>query len=382
MSWVDWKWHAEIEPFPAAVMAHRHPNSRNLGDVTAIDWTKVDPVDLLVAGPPCQAFSVAGLRGGLSDHRGNLSLVYAKAIHAIDPLWCLTENVPGWLSSHDNAFGCFLAGLVGADDALAPFGFLGSTWPDAGVVTGPQRTAAWRVLDAQWQGLAQRRRRVFVCSIRGARNWRCAEALFPIGKSVLRDSPPSRETGARVAASLTRGADSGGRGGYARRRREGDVNIIAGALDSAQGGPDDNTAQANHLICMAHGQASAEIGEDQCPTLAKGSHAPAIAFQERGRPEGRTVESQDDLAYSMNAPSGGGRRQESNVAGAFGVRRLTPRECERLQGFPDDFSAITFKGKPAADAPRYRALGNSMAVPVVRWIGRRIQAVDAIGGAA
>jgi DNA (cytosine-5)-methyltransferase 1 len=111
---------------------------------------------------------------------------------------------------------------------------------------------------------------------------------------------------------------------------------------------------------------------DPCHPIAAGAHPPAVAFQERGRPGGRTVETQEDMAYSLTAPDGGGRRHEMNIAAAMGVRRLTPTECERLQGFPDGWTAIEINGKPASDSARYRALGNSWAVPVVRWIGRRI----------
>jgi DNA (cytosine-5)-methyltransferase 1 len=113
---------AEIEAFPSAVLAHRFPKVPNLGDMTKVDWSKYrGKVDLVCGGPPCQAFSIAGLRESMNDARGNISLAYVRAIHAVQPRWCLTENVPGWLSTKDNAFGCFLAGLVGADAPLLPF---------------------------------------------------------------------------------------------------------------------------------------------------------------------------------------------------------------------------------------------------------------------
>lgn len=140
---------AEIEPFPSAVLSHHYPDVPNRGDMTAVDWSEYRGLaDVVVGGPPCQAFSVAGLGNSLDDDRGILSLRFVEAIHAISPRWAVIENVPGWLSTKDNAFGCFLAGLVGADAALIPPRKCGGRWTDAGMVIGPVRTAAWRILDA------------------------------------------------------------------------------------------------------------------------------------------------------------------------------------------------------------------------------------------
>ena len=241
---------AEIDPFACHVLAHRHGATRplrmpdptaaglsgaerteraaairavaklphagaglvpNVGDMTQQDWSEYKgKAELVVGGPPCQAFSVAGLRQSLSDARGNLSLEYVRAIHAITPLWTVTENVPGWLSTDDNAFGCFLAALVGEDAALLP---AGGRWTDAGVAFGPERSAAWRILDAQFFGVAQRRRRVFVLSVRGAGDWRCAEALFPLGQGVPRHPPARRKAGQDVAGTLGARATGGGGNG-------------------------------------------------------------------------------------------------------------------------------------------------------------------------
>lgn len=131
---------AEFEKFPSRILAHHYPETPNVGDVTKHDWSQYrGQVDIVVGGPPCQAFSVAGLRNSLEDDRGNLSLVYMRALHAIKPRNAIVENVPGWLNTHDNAFGCFLAGLVGADDALpCP---KGGSWPNAGMVAGPRARA-------------------------------------------------------------------------------------------------------------------------------------------------------------------------------------------------------------------------------------------------
>jgi DNA (cytosine-5)-methyltransferase 1 len=205
---------SEIEPFPCAVLAHHYPTVPNLGDMTKVvgsAWR--GRVDVLVAGTPCQSFSVAGLRRGLSDHRGNLTLAFVELVHDILPEFVVWENVPGILSAQDNAFGCFLAGLVGETEPLVS---RDGTWPNAGMVAGPERTAAWRILDAQYFGLAQRRRRVFVVSCRTGDGHNPGAILFE-PESLPWNPAPSREAGARVAASLTRGADSGGAGGYAGR---------------------------------------------------------------------------------------------------------------------------------------------------------------------
>jgi len=168
---------AEVAPFASAVLRVRHPDVPNVGDIASHDWSRYrGKCDLVIGGPPCVAFSVAGFRRSLDDERGNLTLVYARAIQAIKPKWVVTENVPGWLSTDDNAFGCFLAALVGADAPLLPPNKRGP-WPTCGVVSGPAYGAAWRVLDAQHFGVPQRRRRVFVVGHLG--DWRpAADALF------------------------------------------------------------------------------------------------------------------------------------------------------------------------------------------------------------
>jgi DNA (cytosine-5)-methyltransferase 1 len=206
-------WFSEIEPFPSAVLAHHYPDVPNLGDMTTlpdrIASGEVEAPDVFCGGTPCQAFSVAGLRKSLGDARGNLSLTFCEIANAIDDarhvrgepativFW---ENVPGVLSTSDNAFGCFLAALVGGDEPLnAPDG-----WPNAGCVDGPQRSAAWRVLDAQYFGVAQRRRRVFV--VASARDDFDPAAVLFEWDGVRRDSAPSRKTGKAVAPTTRAGA--------------------------------------------------------------------------------------------------------------------------------------------------------------------------------
>lgn len=193
---------AEVEPFPSAVLAHHYPSVPNFGDMTKFKEWDIGTAgfELLVGGTPCQAFSVAGLRKGLDDERGNLSLTFCELANHFDPEWIIWENVPGVLSSKDNAFGCFLAGLCGESEPLVPDG----KWENAGLVSGPKRTIAWRILDAQYTGVAQRRRRVFVCAVRGSGNWACASALFPVGESVFWNSAPRREKGKDVAGSTSK----------------------------------------------------------------------------------------------------------------------------------------------------------------------------------
>ena len=216
---LGWKaaWLAEIEPFPSAVLAHHYPDVMNLGDMTTlparIRLGEVEAPDVFCGGTPCQAFSVAGLRRSLDDARGNLSLVFCEIADAIDSVrrsaglaasivfW---ENVPGVLNTKDNAFGCFLAGLAGEDDPLVP---PGGKWTDAGVVHGPQRTVAWRILDAQYFGLAQRRKRVFV--VASARDGFDPAAVLFEYDGVRRDSAPSREAG-KVAPTIPSRSTAGG----------------------------------------------------------------------------------------------------------------------------------------------------------------------------
>ncbi len=453
---------AEIERFPSAVLAHHYPDVPNLGDMTRYkEWT-LDAIDILVGGTPCQSFSIAGLRKGLDDPRGNLMLTYGAIAAHFRPRWIVWENVPGVLSSNRGRdFGTFLGML-----ALLGYG------------------VAYRILDAQFFGVAQRRRRVFVVGYLG--DWRRAAAVLFESESLRWNHPPSRES-RKVAPTLP--ASGAGTGRTGNERTEAD------------------------FLVMAHGQANAEIREGGSPALTCNHEAPILAvashwdgdyphptlnqsakgsggvgasnqelFSQRGAylvpgavhaiqagatrenpnsgPDGIGV--QADVAYTIEAraevqivahtlrgegfdasedgtgrgtpivpvafpanlsgtqvaktedlsPSMGaknptavaiqdvrGMDKAQNGKGwsdegvAFSldtqatqgigtgstVRRLTPRECERLQGFPDDYTMIPWGGKPAEecpDGPRYKAIGNSMAVPVMAWIGKRVQKVE------
>lgn len=217
---LGWKaaWFSEIEPFPCAVLAHHYPEVPNLGDMTTlvrrILQGDVAAPDLLCGGTPCQAFSVAGKRQSLDDARGNLTLTFCEIADAIDhvraargeqPAVILWENVPGVLSTRDNAFGCFLGEISGSGSELQP---PGGRWTDAGCVYGPTRAVAWRVLDAQFFQLAQRRRRVFV--VASARNGFDPGAVLFESDGVRRDSPPSREAWKDTAGSIGASPASGG----------------------------------------------------------------------------------------------------------------------------------------------------------------------------
>lgn len=306
---LGWKpaWFSEIEPFPSAVLANHWPEVTNLGDMTkiaeAVRAGEVEAPDVLVGGTPCQAFSIAGLREGLSDDRGQLTLSYVELANAIDAkrrergepesiiVW---ENVPGVLSSRDNAFGCFLAGLAGESSELQP---TGGKWTHAGCVSGPERVIAWRVLDAQFFGVAQRRRRVF------------------------------------VVASARKGFDP-----------------AAVLFEQDVGG---GSTEANH------------VGGEGCSSTV--DNCTLYRFR-------RTDSYIDDGVSSTLSARDYKDRRELVVMADNRVRTLTPLEYERLQGFPDGHTLIPYEGKLADDAPRYKAIGNSMAVPVMRWIGERIAA--------
>ncbi|MDF5791321.1 DNA cytosine methyltransferase, partial [Pseudomonas syringae] len=211
-------WFAEIEPFPSAVLAHHYPRTPNLGDMTRLASQvlagKIDAPDVLVGGTPCQAFSVAGMRQGMLDPRGALTIKYVELADAVDHVRTsrnqpesiiVWENVPGVLSDKGNAFGCFLGALAGEDCELQP---PGKRWQDAGCVYGPKRTIAWRILDAQYFGLAQRRRRVFV--VASAREGFDPTAVLFERESLRRDNPPSRESRQDVTGTLSSRSTGGG----------------------------------------------------------------------------------------------------------------------------------------------------------------------------
>lgn len=475
-------WFAEIEAFPSAVLATHWPDVTNLGDMTgiaaAVHAGDVEAPDVLVGGTPCQAFSIAGLRNGLADKRGQLSLSYVELANAIDDkrrergeeeaiiVW---ENVPGVLSSKDNAFGCFIGALAGESCELQP---AGGKWPNAGCVYGPSRIVAWRVLDAQFFGVAQRRRRVFVVAS-ARKGFDPAEVLFEFD-SMRRDTPPRREPQTAVTTDTGSSAEGGSHwgnpdnphptlnqsnniGGIGASNQEVfaqcGAGLVSGAysdisrtllakendstaedLDTyilAYGGgntggnidvatactahgvrmdfdtetfavhgtqdPDTNHELA-HTLGRNHGQENACIAfsykdngadatTDLSPTIRAGNHntshansgqPPAIAcvFKAGQGAKAGGIGFAEEQSPTLTSASSGSNLVPAVMRG-FQVRRLTPVECERLQGFPDNHTLISWRGKDATDCPdgpRYKAIGNSMAVPVMRWIGERIAA--------
>lgn len=578
---------SEIEPFPSAVLNHHWPEVPNLGDMTKYEsWKFEEAIDVLVGGTPCQAFSVAGLRKGLADPRGGLSLTFVNIADHFNPKWILWENVPGVLSSRDNGFGCFLGALAGEDGELKP---PGEKWADAGCVYGPKRSIAWRCLDAQYFGVAQRRKRCFLVACPRDQG-DPAKVLFE-WEGLRRDTAPSRETrkgiAPNVAPSLTASNDpsrspqssevtqqvnavfeasivsptitqcKGSRGGCSseaiseitavqqatafRMQAFGEysddgsastmkardykdaTDLVASPIvidraafnqgQNAQYKPhiahsetmDSLVARGPHAVAIPiHDQATRNAGKrgdkqdgkgnglgigkpgDPCPTLTKGDKH-AIAFQTSElRLTGKLTEKsvcptlkantkagdtevkvvlyenhpndsrvtgplevapscvsrygtgggnvplvQEAIAFEPGIASREGNESRFvkemsptlrkdmgdnqvavavdcynktinstsqtlsssasdinhtggviNPADRMAVRRLTPVECERLQGFPDNHTLISWRGKPAdqcPDGPRYKALGNSMAVPCMEWIGNKIKEASICG---
>ena len=276
---------SEIEPFPRAVLAYHYPNVPLHGDFTTITGDQYGPIDLVIGGTPCQDFSIAGQRAGMAGARGNLTLEFVRLLDRVRPRWVVWENVPGVLSNNGGRdFGTFLG-------ALAELGY---GW-------------AYRVLDAQYFGVPQRRRRVFVVGCLGNPN--PAAAVLVERESLHRNPPPQRQA-----------------------RSETDL-CVTSRFGSGRNDPTMETYVTGTLMSSGAG---------------------------------------------MERPAGIGSETSFLVPVLHRVRRLTPRECERLQGFPDDYTLISFRGKPVTDGHRYRAIGNSMAVPVMRWIGQRIQHVEEI----
>jgi DNA (cytosine-5)-methyltransferase 1 len=337
---------AEIEQFPRAVLAHHFPGMKLYADFTEIP-AAAGPVDVLAGGTPCQSFSVAGLRGGMADARGNLALEFLRLAERLRARWVLWENVPGVLSSSDGRdFGAFVGGLAE----------LGYGW-------------AYRVLDAQYFGLAQRRKRVFVVGHLG--DWRRAAAVLFEPASLRGDTAPGREAREGIAETLEAGANRNGGTRPPGTTVDTADSLIADSL-RADGfdASEDGTGRGTPLVAQAFDARQSDVIQygDMAGPLDTDGHTVAVAFHQNQRAEVTT----NDTAGALN--SGGGKPGQGYPAAHIGsaVRRLTPTECEKLQGFPDGWTDVAYRGKPTADGPRYRALGNAFAVPVVRWIARRI----------
>jgi len=423
MAWHRLGWEpaffSEIERFPSAVLAHRYCSNMpgetmsangvpNHGDMTKFQEWPDHAIDLLVGGTPCQSFSVAGLRKGLADPRGNLALTYLAIAARYRPRWLVWENVPGVLSSDGGRdFGAFLGGL-----GQLGYGF------------------AYRVLDAQFVrtrehpgAVPQRRRRVFVVGHLG--DWRRAAAVLFDRESLSGNPAPRREAG-QVAPTVPSRSTAGGGLGTDFDCDGGAIAIQERAVsENLENGPQgsgvrrDGAAYTLEARNKAQAVAFAQNTRDEVRLIGgDGASVGALAAQPGTKQQAYLAVAHSLRAEGFDASEDGTGRgtplvpmafpwqqggsmalpveteglcgtlvknQTQAIALPFAVRRLTPRECERLQGFPDDFTMIPYRGKPAdqcPDGPRYKALGNSMAVNVLRWIGERIALVDAIEEAA
>ena len=378
VAWHDLGWKpagfSEIEKFPSQVLAHHYPDVTNFGDMTKYkEWSINDPIGLLVGGTPCQSFSVAGLRKGLDDPRGNLALTYLGILDHFRPNWCVWENVPGVLSSGGGRdFGSFLGALVELG-----YGF------------------AYRVLDAQNFGVAQRRRRVFVVGHLG--DWKpAAEVLFEFeslrgdikkGRSEKKDSATgfipsiantlqttcndySRADGFNMIAKVyeNHAQDS--------RIKEVDVCPTVAAKWGMGGGNVPLAMQGNLIGRDAGGQQGIGVSDSNTMYTLTKTDVHAVAFAQQPIPEYYAHQYCQDRVYSTEGITPAlNCSQAHKFRFNMAVRRLTPVECERLQGFPDNYTNIP----KAPDGNRYKALGNSMAVPVMRWIGERINQYEQRG---
>lgn len=395
---------SEIEPFPRAYLKHHYPDVPNWGDMTKFkEWPDAN-VDVLVGGTPCQSFSVAGPISGLADPRGNLMLTYLAIAERYRPKWIVWENVPGILSNNAGRdFGTFLGGL-----GQLGYGF------------------AFRVLDAQHVrtcrfpfAVPQRRRRVFVVGHLG--DWRRAAAVLFDRESMSGHPAPRREAGKGLARGFECGPAGGGYTDIAptldTRCKDGPIRNQLGAgvitqavsptINAAFGsklGLDNQHIDGGAGLFVSHSiaftteqtpkyndecaltitkQSPTGGGQVQCVAERSTEHCFPINTQMalRGAEtsntarEGVGLGDDKDPGFTLQAA------HHHAVATPYAVRRLTPTECERLMGFPDGATMIPYRNKPAdkcADGPRYKALGNSMAVNVVEWIGERIAEVDAL----
>jgi DNA (cytosine-5)-methyltransferase 1 len=344
----------EIDDYCRRVLAKHWPDVPRLNDVREVNGDEFGSIDLICGGFPCQDVSVAGRRAGLAGERSGLWHEFHRLIDRVKPRVVAIENVPGLLSSNGGRdFATVLRGLVECGYGVA-----------------------WRILDAQYFGVPQRRRRVFIVGSLG--DGRAAEILFEReggGGGVAPRRGQGSDIARDVATSLRHGGGNGR--GY---NLDAEAGLTVAPFDLAQitsrvnrttvnaGGPawPLNTSAQAHIAYVTTHALTAEGHDASEDGTGRQNLIPVLAFTERTRPDGRTFEAQEDLAYALTNPGSGGRTHSRQIAGGFGVRRLTPVECERLQGFPDGHT------EGQSDSARYRQLGNAIAVPVAEWLGRRI----------
>jgi len=382
VAWEPLGWKAsffsEIEKFPSELLATHYPDVPNYGDMTKYkEWKKDGTVGLIVGGTPCQSFSVAGLRKGLEDPRGNLMLTFGGILKKYQPTWMVWENVPGVLSSNKGRdFGTFL-GMLGK----CGYGF------------------AYRVLDAQYFGVAQRRRRVFVVGYLG--EWKRAAAVLFESESLQGDLAKGRKKG-KVAPTLPASGSGTSRTGNAANEGSWYIPEKAPTITCELAKQVNNQMVANasaffHVVRESSFGGWTDDGKAGTIKAADGdlsggsenlaiSQIPAICYDTTNitSPQNGSNPQPGDPCFTL------AKGQHPPLLASMQVRRLTPNECEVLQGFPRDYTDLNqhklMKGKykpdekrqtkQTADGPRYKALGNSMAVPVMRWIGERIQQIE------
>lgn len=368
---------SEIEPFPSAVLAHHYPHVPNWGDMTKFEDWPDEPIDLLCGGTPCQDYSVAGQRLGMAGARGQLTLTFVEIAARYRPDWLVWENVPGVLSSNGGRdFARFLGDLSGTVIEVPVCG-----WSNSGIIAGVGDAygIAYRVLDAQHVrtrrfpfAVPQRRRRVWVVGYLG--DWRRAAAVLFDRESLSGHPAPRREAGQRPAAGIT--ASTGGCSGEDDASEDGTGRQNLVPITLMQRGREDGPSiewrqdgTANALLTPNGGRAGMGVGCVAAPVAFDLTQITSAANRSIPQPVSPTMAKASNL----------------HAFTPWVVRRLTPRECERLQGFPDDFTAIPWRKKPAdqcPDGPRYKALGNSWAVNCAGWIGERIAMVNSIMEAA
>ena len=364
---------AEIEPAACALLRHRLPNVPNLGSVTDITVDairKLGRIDVVIGGSPCQDLSVAGKRAGLAGARSGLFheqlRIFDAARHLCGARWLVWENVPGAFSSNKGRDFAVVAGALAGCELDVP----ADGWGSEGVALGDNGLVEWAVLDAQWFGVAQRRRRVFAVLDTG--DWAGRPPVLLEPESLRGDSAPSREAGEGVTGTLSARTQGGGGLGTDFECQGGLIPELARCVTTGEGSrqdwetctiipedahtlradgfdaSEDGTGRGTPLVPVAH--------VDVMPTLLNGANTPA----------------------GHNARSGHSKDSYIVPVAGMQVRRLTPEECEALQGAPRGWTLVpNAKGKPMADGPRYKMLGNSFAVPVIRWIGVRIELAHA-----
>jgi DNA (cytosine-5)-methyltransferase 1 len=401
VAWAPLGWEcaavSEIDPFCCALLGHHYPHVPNLGDVTKISRSQIEglgPIDLVVFGSPCQDLSIAGKRAGIHGKRSGLFFAAMHVVRWSGARFALWENVPGAFSSNGGRdFAAVVGEMVGVEPDVPRRG-----WSNSGVALGPDGLLEWCVLDAQFFGIPQRRRRIF--ALRDSGNWAGRPAILLEPESLRGNPPAGRKAKEEVAGTLGGGAGERGwcddpdragafvamslnaKGGSGRLDGESETFVTHALRGEGFDASEDGTGRGTPLVAFTAKDYAADAGQ-LAPTLRAMPHAAshangggqvAVCVQ-----EGQTGVREYATAGTVRSDAPGTQPGGSLIWQRMAVRRLLPVECERLQGLADNYTLIPYRGKPASDGPRYRAIGNAMAVPVMRWIGWRIQAVDDYG---